>query len=417
MPGFAPPAVPQPSAAQVNQFLDQQEGILRMAPTWVPRSFLMPGRRLRLHPDDYYALGGHRGGIDERWFASTTPAANEGAPPDEGLSYVVENGRRMFTLKEAIALAGASIVGPDLWNKYQRWPVYSKFFDNLGPIPHHLHQSDAQAAKVGQQGKPESYYFPPQYNPTGNHFPYTFFGLEPGTTKADIRRCLERWSQGDNGILDYSKAYRLKVGTGWLIPPCVLHAPGSYLTYEPQWGSDVFAMYQSLVEGRVVPWTLLVKDVPKDKHQDLDYLVDQLDWEGNVNPKFKDSHYLEPILDAATSGDGYQDRWIVYGTIQGKQLFSAKELTVQPGKKCLIKDPSAYGLIAVQGCGLIGKQRLQTPTLIRYGDLTEDEVFVAHAAAKAGVTITNTGSEALVTLRYFGPEAHSALPAVGAYRK
>jgi hypothetical protein len=33
-------------------------------------------------------------------------------------------------------------------------------------------------------------------------------------------------------------------------------------------------MYQSLVEGREVPWSLLVKDVPKKHHQDLDYLVE-----------------------------------------------------------------------------------------------------------------------------------------------
>ena len=71
--------------AQVARALDAGQGILRLVPNWVPRSFLMPGRRLKLHPDHYYALGTHRGGIDERWFASTTPAANEGAPPDEGL--------------------------------------------------------------------------------------------------------------------------------------------------------------------------------------------------------------------------------------------------------------------------------------------------------------------------------------------
>ncbi|HMO36908.1 MAG TPA: hypothetical protein PKA06_12780, partial [Gemmatales bacterium] len=64
-------------------------------------------------------------------------------------------------------------------------------------------------------------------NSIGNNFPYTFMGLEPGTTKEDIRRCLENWNQGDNGILNFSKAYRLQPGTGWLIPPCVLHAPGS----------------------------------------------------------------------------------------------------------------------------------------------------------------------------------------------
>src|SRR5947208_5238177 len=313
--------------ARVRAALDAGEGILRLAPTWVPRSFLMPGRRLRLHPADLYALGAKRGGIDERWFSSTTAAANEGAPWDEGLSYVVHDGKKAFTLREAVALAGGDLIGPSIWERYQRWPVYSKFFDNLGPIPHHMHQSNAQAALVGQQGKPESYYFPPQLNATPNHFPYTFFGLEPGTTKKDIRRCLERWNEGDNGMLDYPKAYRLKPGTGWLVPPCILHAPGSLVTYEPQWGSDVFGMYQSMVEGRPVPWELLVKDVPKDKHRDLDYLVDQLDWEGNVDPSFKDHHYLEPIVAAGGESEGWVDRWVVYGKVNGEELFTARELT------------------------------------------------------------------------------------------
>jgi hypothetical protein len=107
--------------------------------------------------------------------------------------------------------------------------------------------------------------------------------------------------KGDNGILDLSKAYRLKRGTGWLIPPGVLHAPGSLCTYEPQWGSDVFGMFQSIVEGREVPWSLLVKDVPEDKHQDLDFIIDQLDWEKNVDPHFKDNNYLEPIVDEPTA--------------------------------------------------------------------------------------------------------------------
>lgn len=402
--------------AVIREALSKSGGILRLAPTWVPRSFLMPGRRLKLHPDDLYAYGANRGGIDERWFASTTPAANEGADWDEGLSYVVHDDTKAFTLREAIAAEGASLIGPDIWDTYGRWPVYSKFFDNLGPIPHHMHQNNQQAALVGQQGKPESYYFPPQLNYTGNNFPYTFFGLEPGTTKADIRRCLERWNQGDNGILNYSKAYRLQPGTGWLVPPCVLHAPGSLVTYEPQWGSDVFGMYQSMVEGRYVPWELLVKDVPKNKHHDLDYLVDQLDWEANVNPHFKESHYLEPIVCGETSGEGYTDRWIVYGKIGGEQLFTAKELTVSPGVKVTIRDNGAYGLIAVQGSGWIGKHRLQTPAMIRFGELTYDEYFVSYEAARDGVVFDNTDREDLVVLRYFGPNANPDAPNVGDYK-
>ena len=52
-------------------------GLLRLAPAWVPRSFLQPGLRIKLHPDDTYAYGLNRGGIDERWFASTTETAND----------------------------------------------------------------------------------------------------------------------------------------------------------------------------------------------------------------------------------------------------------------------------------------------------------------------------------------------------
>jgi hypothetical protein len=202
-----------------------------------------------------------------------------------------------------------------------------------------------------------------------------------------------------------------------LIPPGVLHAPGSLCTYEPQWGSDVFGMFQSLVEGREVPWSLLVKDMPKEKHQDLDFIISQLDWEKNIDTHFKQHNYLEPIVDKARSGKGFCDRWIVYGTIDGQQLFSAKELTIDPGVHCTLQDPGARGWITVQGRGRIGKLSLQTPAMIRFGQATEDEVFITAEAATAGVEVENTGSEPLVGLRYFGPDTHSSLPNIGDHTK
>jgi hypothetical protein len=400
----------------LDRALDAGNGILRLTPNWVPRSFLHPGKRIKLAPTDWYALGTHRGGIDERWFASTTEAANDGRAWDEGLSWCVFEGQR-FLLRDAVAEAGERLIGKAIWEKYKRWPVYSKFFDNMGPIPHHMHQQHKHAALTNQQGKPECYYFPPQLNAAENHFDYTFMGLEPGTTKADVRRCLEDWSKGDNGILDLSKAYRLKAGTGWMIPAGVLHAPGSMCTYEPQWGSDVFGMYQSLVEGREVPWDLLVKDVPKDKHRDLDFIIEQLDWEKNVDPHFKEHNYVEPIVDAACSGPGYTDRWIDYGHFDSEQLVSAKELTVLPGAKCTLKDPGASGWITVQGCGRMGKTVIHAPVMIHYGEEPWDEVFITEAAAKAGIEIENTGGEPLVGLRYFGPNVHKNMPMIGAHRK
>ncbi len=397
--------------------IEAGEGILRLAPNWVPRSFLLPGRRLKLAAEDVYAYGAQRGGIDERWFASTTEAMNENRTPDEGLSYVVLDGQR-FTLKEAVEAEGPRLIGPKMWEEFHRWPVYSKFFDNLGPIPHHLHQDTALAKLVGQEGKPEAYFFPPQLNPLDNNFPHTYFGLEPGTTKADVRRCLERWNQGDNAILDLSKAYRLRPGTGWLVPPRILHAPGSLVTYEPQWGSDVFAMYQSMVEGRYVPWDLLVKDVPEEKRQDLDFLIEMIDWPTNTDTHFRKHHYLEPIPAADSTSEGYVDRWVVYGKVAGRQLFSAKELTLQPGVRVGIKDKGAYGLIVTQGHGRIGNLVLDCPAMIRFGQLTEDEVFVSYEAANAGVTFENQSSrDPLVVLRYFGPDVNPDAPEVGNYER
>jgi hypothetical protein len=403
-------------AGLVEAEISATGGLLRLAPCWVPRSFLQPGRRLKLHPDDLYAYGLNRGGIDERWFASTTPAANENRTPDEGLSYVIV-GKSRFTFRQAVAECGSALIGESIWAKYKKWPVYSKFFDNMGPIPHHMHQNAAQAALVGQEGKPESYYFPAQHNNVGNNFPYTFMGLEPGTTKAQVRKCLENWNKGDNGILDLSRAYRLKIGSGWLINPCILHAPGSLCTYEPQWGSDVFAMYQNLVEGRQFPWSLLVKDMPPEHHENLDFIVDQLDWDKNVDPKFKENHYLEPVPVADTHSEGYMDRWIVYGKVDGEQLFTAKELTVEAGVKATITDNGAYGLICVQGTGKINRQLLNSPKIIRFHELTEDEYFVSENAAKTGITFENTSmTEPLVVLRYFGPEVNPDAPEMGAYK-
>ena len=398
----------------LDSALDAGQGLLRLSPTWVPRSFLHPGKRIKLAPGDYYAYGAERGGVDERWFSSTTDAANEGRVWHEGQSFCLFEDQH-FMLKDAVAEAGHRLIGKTLWDKYQRWPVYSKFFDNMGPIPHHMHQRFEDAKLVNQEGKPESYYFAPQYNNCDNNFPYTFMGLEPGTTKAQVRKCLENWNHGENGMLDLSKAYRLKRGTGWLIPPGVLHAPGSLCTYEPQWGSDVFGMYQNIVEGRYVPWSLLVKDMPEEKHQDLDFIVGQLDWEKNVDPDFKDNNYLEPIT--ADSGDGWVDDWIVYGRVDGEQLFSARRLTLQPGAKCTIKDGGASGWITVQGKGHMGRLNLQTPAMIRFGAETEDEVFISHEAATAGVEFENTGSEPLEGLRYFGPDTFDKVPNVGDYKQ
>jgi hypothetical protein len=390
--------------SDIQHALGAGNGLLRLEPSWVPRSFMIPGERLKLHPSDLYALGGHRGGINERWFSSTTNADNgPGTPPDEGLSYVrLESGKR-FLLKDAVDQAGDLLLGSDVMAREKGWNLLCKFFDNMGPIPHHMHQSDAQAKLLGRKGKPEAYYFPPQYNKTANNFPYTFMGLEPGTTKQDVRRCLENWNRGDNGILFLSRAFRLEPGTGWQIDPGILHAPGSLVTYEPQVASDVFAMFQSEVEGRITPWALMTKDVLPEYHNDLDYLVELLDWDANLNETFAADNrcFPTPVNPfEQTEPEGYREVWVTYGT----GWYSAKELTVLPKRTVTIKDAAAYGIILTQGYGRFGSLSVSTPSMIRFGQMTEDELFVSADAAKQGITIENlSGTDPLVILKHFGP--------------
>ncbi len=392
-----------------NKALEQGKGILRLAPNWVPRSFCVPGRRIKLHPDDYYALGGERGGIDERWFASTTPADNGPlTSPNEGLSFIVfeDNGKtEKVLLKDAIDELKGQIIGERLWNEHKRWPMYSKFFDNKGALPHHIHHRDEQAALTGQLGKPEAYYFPPQANNHGGDFPYTFFGLNPGVTREQVLKALKDAAEGrDNTITSLSAAYRLDVGTGWDVPPGVLHAPGSLCTYEPQKASDVFAMYENITHDQVVPKELLWKDTPKDKEGDVEWLLSVIDWELNVDPDFAKNRFMapKPIRPVKQmQAQGYIENWICYKSA----AFSAKELTILPNKTVTIKDSACYGFITMQGHGTMGPWDIETPALIRYGQLTYDEYFVSEQAAKEGVKITNLSkSDPIVLLKHFGPE-------------
>ena len=108
------------------------------------------------HRRDLYAFGLERGGICERWLASTTKADNgPGTTPDEGLSYIIdfESGERCL-LRDAIAEAGDQLLGADVMSTNGGWQVLCKFYDNEGPLPHHLHPSDEQMAPLGKQGKP-----------------------------------------------------------------------------------------------------------------------------------------------------------------------------------------------------------------------------------------------------------------------
>ncbi|GAA1810678.1 hypothetical protein [Nesterenkonia flava] len=390
------------SQEAMERAMTSGNGVLRLAPAWVPRAFCTPGKRIRLHPNDYYPLGKDRGGIDERWLASAIRAENgPRTDPFEGLSLVVDPEGGVIPFDEFIAHFQDQALGT-LWDTHQGWPMYSKFFDNQAPLPFHIHHRDEHAALVGKPGKPEAYYFPPQMNNHLGEFGYTFFGLHPETTRQDVVDKLEQFlTGGDNNITALSRAYRITLGTGWDVPAGILHAPASVCTYEPQAACDVFAMTESWSNHREVPDELLWKDVPEEHHGNLDFVVDLVDWDRNVDNHFYSNRFTPPVETTASSqGQGWTEKWITYRS----PSFSAKELTVQPGSSVAVEETDAYGLICVGGTGEIDGQPLMSATMVRYGQLTCDEYFVTAPAASAGVTIRNTHpTEDLVILKHFGP--------------
>jgi hypothetical protein len=61
-------------------------------------------------------------------------------------------------------------------------------------------------------------------------------------------------------------------------------------------------------------------------------------------------------------------------------------------------------MIVVQGNGSLGKVEVETPSMIRFGEMTQDELFVTAPAAKNGVLVRNrSDKENLVMLKHFGP--------------
>jgi hypothetical protein len=96
---------------------------------------------------------------------------------------------------------------------------------------------------------------------------------------------------------------------------------------------------------------------------------------------------------------GYRESWIVYSTPH----HSAKELTVFPGRSVSVQDAAGY--IVVQGHGAFGVHDVETPTLIRYGQMTKDGLCVNADAAKRGVVfVKRSADEDLVLLKHVGPQ-------------
>jgi hypothetical protein len=384
---------------ELSDILAAGGGILNLTPTWVPRPFNRPGNRIRLHPDDTYAMGMKSGAIVERWFSSITKVETDDSIEHLGQSFVNVDGNpaHIELFEDFVGELGAGLYGQELHDKYGTWPMYSKFYDYNEPLFHHVHHSPEACAKVGVTPKHEHYFFPKQYN---NHLgirPTTFFGFDPSVSKDEVKARLLDHEKRNTKILELSRAFQIELGTGWYTPAGVVHAPGSLCTYEPQWNSDVMALWENVVgSGEVFGSDWLYGYLPEGHERDIEAVFDAIDWELNTIPNYRETYFRPNVTEQ--KGEGWEQKWICYGN----EYVAAKELTVAPASTAVVKDSTAYGCLVVQGHGKLGSFAAESPTLIRFGQLTADEFFVSYDRAREGVTVVNESPvEPLVILKHF----------------
>ena len=104
---------------------------------------------------------------------------------------------------------------------------------------------------------------------------------------------------------------------------------------------------------------LLVENLPKEEQDDVDRVMNLLDWEKNVDPDYR-KHYFRPPV-TLQEDENHIEKQVVYGN----PYISAKELTVLPGKTVTVYDDGAYGCILVQGYGRMQGHKAASATMLR----------------------------------------------------
>ncbi len=385
--------------ATVARAVEYSGGVLRLKPAWVARDFLPPGKRFRGLPERMFHLG-KRGGICERWLASTTSADNRHGVPFEGLSFLaLESGERI-TLKEAIDSAPDLIMGETYSGRHRGLGRLAKIFDYQYRLPYHIHLMKKHARLVGRNPKDEAYFFPEGVD-MGMEAE-TYFGVHPYIAKQRKYDILLPYLIDWNSdlILRHSKGYRLVPGDGWHIPSGILHAPGSAVTIELQEDSDVFAMMQAKTGGKIIDKELLFKDVrPQDRKKYGErFILEMVDWKANGDPFFFENHHTPPVLRERQQGG--EEYWIFYNTTK----FSGTKLVVRPGKQWISRDNGVYTILVWEGTGRVGRAG------IKGGDPENDELLITHDRAVQPLVIRNTGRKDLVLFKFFGPDVNKDIP-------
>jgi len=366
-------------AKTVERLLDQQEGILKLKPTYARRVYADGGRLLGGQPGSTY-IPRDRLWVPERWIASGTVAVNPHPIPGEGLSHLA--GANM-TLNDALELAGERMLGRRRYHTHgPEFRVLIKLLDGLTPIPFHFHASDEAVTRdrkhfVGSGfGKEEAYYHLDR--PKGR-CPYTHAGLYPGTTLRDLRRAIAR---GGGAVLELSPSFLQRVEEGFFVPAGVVHRPGTAMALEIQQPSDV----STRLEDRSGDKQL----TPEEMHPGFPTLtmaLRNLDFKASMQESLLDRCRLVPRPVSRRRLRSASEDWIFPPNVCRK--FSGKRLRVRTRITTIEKE--CYAMFIWKGAGKVGPRRVKAG----------DEFFVTQPRARAGVVIERTTGDVLELFKCF----------------
>ncbi len=410
-------------ATVLENCLDKNDGVFQLLHRYAGRTFCTPGKRLRLDAKSYYPdyMGGT--GLDELWMCCTVPIVTgvidtrtKKAPFREGEAHVLTADGQVISLQSLISANPKTVIGDKVTALSKQlfgnvtWPIVSKKFDNLNPIPHHLHWSKWEVYDINSYDNP---------GVSPSHYHTTAMGLYPFVTKDQFLACMKSFGQGEyNGVRHLSPHVMMKLDDGFVMPNGVLHSPTNLCTHELHVTMDEHFLAEDLtLDGRIGAkdafYACREVDYPKAHHEDWEYLVEKFDFAANQDPDFVLKNSRPAIPAEEFKGSGVDAKWIVYGNFLGDQKCSILRLIVEPGAKTTFRPECPTMFHTNGGSGRVGKLGVRYHQNMVLGEIYPEIGFITQAAlANGGVEIENTGTEPLVLTFDFPQNAHSRTPGV-----
>ena len=407
----------------LDDCLNKNDGVLQLLHRYAGRTFCTPGKRLRLDTASYYPEYMNGTGLDELWMGCTVPivtgvidSRTQKAPFREGESHVLTPNGQVISLQDLIASNPNAVMGEKVTELSKTlfgeatWPIVSKKFDNLNPIPDHLHWTKWEVYDIKSFEKP---------GVSASHYHTTAMGLYSFVTKDQFLDCMKRFGQGEyNGIRHLAPHVMMQLDNGFVMPNGVLHSPTDLCTHELHVTMDEHFLAEDLtLDGRIGAadafYACREEDYPRDRHEDWEYLVEKFDFAANQDPEFVQKNARPAIVAEEFTDNGVNAKWIVYGDFLGDQKCSILRLIVEPGAKANFCPECPTLFHTNGGTGRVGELEIKYHQDMILGKIYREIGFITQAAlAAGGVEIENTGSDPLVLTFDFPQQAHAKTPGV-----